>query len=128
MTGRTLDAVTLVGWLEVGYPDSMEAMIWRQLRGAYGCKLHLFGPDDALSVDEFSNRVFLIPPKSLLPGQGVPLTEYGFHTPVTYVFGRPGENLQRFVTPEDSVVYIQTPNETDLMAVTAAGIVLNEHR
>ena len=83
--------------------------------------------DAALASFRGYHRVFVIPP-GRIPSEDladyIPLK----HGRTLYVFGRPGENLVRYVRPEDDVLSIATPGPTDMMAVSAAGIILYEHR
>lgn len=121
--------ITLCGILEAGYEDGIEHRIWRQLRGAYKVNLALV-PHDYESMEAAlrtvrGHRVFLIPPGRV---QSVELKAFRPPEHVVYVFGRPGENLVRYIRDGDSVISIETPGNSDMMAVTVAGIVLNECR
>ena len=127
--------VAICGMLEVGWDaanSSFEFLCWRQLKGAWQVEMALV-PRDFLEMEEALDhfkgyhRIFLI--RSPNPFAAVWLQDLKLpEGPVVYVFGRPGENLVRYVRPnEDTVASINTAN-TDMMAVSAAGIVLYEHR
>ena len=122
--------LTLCGMLEAGYDITLEHLIWRQMKGAFGVNLilarHDFPTiDDAIASLPPDPRVLLIPPGSLGELEAVELSAYvPLGEDTVYCFGAPGENLVRFVRPEDTVVTLTTPTPTDLMAVTMAGILL----
>lgn len=122
--------ITLLGMLEREHEPTFEYLCWRQMKGAYDVNLICVGQDyntmeEALDATTGS-RVFMIPPGRV---DSIEMSDY---TPpkgdVVYIFGRPGDNLVRYVTEEDTVVHITTPNPADMMAVTVAGIVLYEYR
>ena len=119
--------ITICGSLEEGYESSMEHLIWRQLKGAFGVKLVL-APKDFPTLEEAikslkGKKVFLIP-----PGRMKSINFQDFQVPegdVNYIFGKPGDNLVRDVTDKDIVISLHTPNNTDLMAISMVGIVLH---
>jgi len=132
---RTLlmSRITICGVLEDGYESTMEHLVWRQLKGAFGVKL-LLAPKDFPTMQDLvdsleGKRVFFIP-----PGRMESLDFYDYKLPegeVNLIFGKPGDNLVKYVREEDDVVSIHTPNSTDMMAVSTVGIALNrynEHR
>lgn len=109
----------------------MELLVWRQLKGAWKVPLVLVPKDfstmeEALDAHKEYKKVFFIP-----PGR-IESTDFrDFTLPegdVIFVFGKPGENLVRFVHDDDSVVSIYTPGNTDMMAISVVGIALNEFR
>lgn len=120
--------IVLAGELEAGYEATLEHLIWRQLKGAYGVALAL-APHDHASLEQAlaawpdHERVFLIP-----PGRTAASVAFGDFCPpagdVVYVFGRPGNNLVRLVAPGETVVSLHTPHPVELMAVSVAAIVL----
>lgn len=122
--------ITVIGMLENGWESNMEHLVWRQLKGAWRFNLVLVPIDhptleEALAANE-GERVFLIP-----PGRTPSIDLRDYRPPegdVVYVFGRPGENLVRYVRDDDAVVSIATPGATDMMAISVVGIVLNECR
>lgn len=121
--------ITVIGMLENGWETNMEHLVWRQLRGAWGFKLVLVPVDHATMEEALAacsgDRVFFIPPGRVMS------TDFKDFTPprgdVVYVFGRPGDNLVRYLEPADTVVSIHTPGEADMMAISVVGIVLYEH-
>ena len=117
--------------LETGYESTMELLVWRQLKGAWQVPLVLVPRDfptmeDALEAHNDYKKVFFIP-----PGR-IESTDFrDFTLPegdVLFIFGRPQENLVRFVQESDDVVSIHTPGKTDMMAISVVGIALNEFR
>jgi len=121
--------ITICGVLEDGYESTMEHLIWRQLKGAFGVKL-LLAPKDFPTMRELvhslkGRRIFFIP-----PGRMKSLDFYTYELPdgdVNLIFGRPGDNLVKYVRNEDDVVSIHTPNGTDMMAVSTVSIALNRY-
>lgn len=120
--------ITICGILELGHDQKFEHLCWRQLKGAWGVNLILVGHnfdtmEEALDACPGS-KVFFIP-----PGRVSSIDFDDYKPPdgdVTYIFGRPGNNLVRYVG-DDIVVSIHTPGATDMMAVSVVGIVLNVH-
>ncbi len=109
----------------------MELLVWRQLKGAWKVPLVLIPKDfttmeEALETHRTHKKVFFIPPGRIKS------TDFrDFTLPegdVLFVFGRPQENLVRFVQDGDDVVSIHTPGNTDMMAISVVGIALNEFR
>ena len=122
--------ITLLSMLEEGYLSSFEHLAFRQLKGAYGCNL-ISIPHDYPTLQDgldaaIGTKVFLCP-----PGRVVHSVEMKDATlpsgDVVFVFGSPQEDLTSFITETDIVYHITTPNPVDIMAVSAAGIVLNEY-
>ncbi len=109
----------------------MELLVWRQLKGAWKVPLVLIPKDfatmeEALEAYNDHAKVFFIP-----PGRTDSSDLRDFVLPegdVLFVFGRPEENLVRFISPGDRVVSIFTPGTADMMAISVVGIVLNEFR
>ena len=122
--------ITICGILERHHSPKFEHLCWRQLKGAWQVNLVLVGHDcktieEAIAPYE-GHKVFLIP-----PGRMPSIDFEDFTMPegdVMFVFGRPGNNMVRYVEAGDTVVSIQTPGTADMMAVSVAGIVLNVHR
>jgi hypothetical protein len=121
--------ITLIGKLEKEHPVKFEHTCWKQLMGAWQVRLKLVGHhyktmEEAL--DSYTGpRAFFIPPgrtKSMTLADYIPPTE------VAFIFGCPGDNLVKYVQENDTVVSITTPGTSDMMAVSAAGIVLYEYR
>ncbi len=123
--------ITICGILEDGYEPTMEHLIWRQLKGAYDVKLVLVPLSfstmrEAIESLEGKN-VFLIPPNRV--AVSIDFNDYKLPKgDVNFIFGKPGDNLVKYVTEYDDVVSIHTPNNVDMMAVSVVGIVLNEYR
>lgn len=122
---------TVLAYLEDGYELTYEHLAFRQLKGAYQCELVCIGhdydtPEEALA-SVTGTKVFLLP-----PGRSELSVEMSSFTPpagdVVYIFGRPGENMVSFIEEGDLAVHITTPGQTDMMAISVAGIVLNEYR
>ncbi len=109
----------------------MEHLVWRQLKGAWNVPLVLIPIDfatmtEALDAYNDHSKVFFIP-----PGRTDSSDFRDFVLPegdVIIVFGRPEENLVRYVQEGDRVVSIHTPGTADMMAISVVGIVLNEFR
>jgi hypothetical protein len=109
--------VTVVGMLEREHPQKFEHLCWKQIRGAFQVKVILVGFDYETMQEALQHtvghRVFFIPPnrttsidfKDFTPHEGDSV----------YVFGRPGDNLVKYINPEDTVVSIHTPGSNDLM-------------
>jgi len=121
--------ITICGHLEDGYESSMEHLVWRQLKGAFGVKL-LLAPKDYPTLEELidslkDKKVFLIPPGRV---ESQDFKDYKFpEGDINFIFGKPGDNLVRYVKEGDDVVSIYTPNNVDMMAVSAVGIILNKY-
>ena len=121
--------VTICGCLENGYDKTLERLAWRQLKGAFEVNL-VIAPKDfptlAEAVDSLEGKkVFLIP-----PGRVESMDFRDFEIPdgeVNYIFGRPGDNLVKYLKEGDLVVSIHTPGNADMMAVATAAIILNKH-
>ena len=109
----------------------MELLVWRQLKGAWQVPLVLIPKDfatlqEALEAYDDHKKVFFIP-----PGRTDSSDFRDFVLPegdVLLVFGRPQENLVRYIKEGDRVVSIHTPGTADMMAISVVGIVLNEYR
>lgn len=123
-----MSKITICGSLEKGYESSMEHLAWRQLKGAYGVKLVL-APLHYPSLDEMipnlkGKKIFLIPPGRT---ESKDFREYSFPDgEINLIFGTARESLARFVTDDDDVVSIHTHKNTDLMATSTVGIILNK--
>jgi len=122
--------ITLVGMLERGHDTKFEFMCWKQLKGAWQVELKLVGRDFETMEEALSSctghRVFLIP-----PGRTKSIDFKEYQPPggdINYIFGRPGDNLVKYIQEKDTIVSIHTPGESDMMAISVVGIVLNEHR
>lgn len=130
--------ITLVGMIETdwditwqfGIKSSPEFLGWRQLAGAYNVQLNLVGHkfdtlEEAL-VASVGHRIFFIP-----PGRTESIDFKDFTPPegdIVYVFGNTAEDLVSYIQEGDTVVSIHTPHQSDLMAISVVGIVLNEYR
>ncbi len=109
----------------------MELLVWRQLKGAWKVPLVLVPKDfptmeEALKAHDNYKKVFFIPPGRI---DSTDFREFILpEGDVLMVFGKPGENLVRYVQEGDRVVSIHTPETADMMAISVVGIVLNEFR
>ena len=121
--------ITILTMLEEGYESSFEHLAFRQLRGAYDCKL-ICVPHDYLTIGEAIDStegtlVFMVP-----RGRVLGSTEFeDFRLPmgdITFVFGSPQENLVGY-TGDHTALHISTKNEVDMMAVCVAAQVLYVH-
>ena len=120
--------ITILSVLEKGYESSFEHLTFRQIKGAYRCKL-VCVPHDYSTLEEAldkteGKKIFLLP-----PGR-VKSTEFkDFELPegdVVFVFGSPQENLVRYVG-EGIALHITTKGSSDMMGVTVAGMVMYVH-
>jgi hypothetical protein len=119
------------GWL----PSTVEAMMWRQLVGAYNCGRYCLvsnreDPDGMVrytniktALDEFGGT-----PVFLIPNTGRELPHYTHPADATYIFGNALQsNLELALsTPSAQIVQIPTPRSTDMFAINAASIVLHD--
>jgi hypothetical protein len=121
--------ITLLGVLEKGYESTFEHLAYRQIRGAYLCRL-VCVPHDYPTLQEAldkvsGTKVFLLP-----PGRVTHSTEFAeFVMPegdVVFCFGSPQETMVKFIG-EDIVLHITTTGTADMMAVTVAGMVMYVH-
>ncbi len=122
--------ITLIGMLEIGWEENFEHLVWRQLKGAWQVELKLVGHhyetmEQALD-SHTGHKIFFIP-----PGRIESIDFNDFQPPegdIAYIFGRPGDNLVKYIRENDMVVSIHTPGQTDMMAISVVGIILNECR
>jgi len=112
--------------LEDGYESTYEHLAFRQLKGAYGCKL-ISIPHDYPTLQEgldaaIGTKIFMVP-----PGRVLGSVEYSEYTiaggDVVFIFGSPQEPLTSYVGDEVAL-HITTPNQVDMMAVCVAAQVL----
>lgn len=125
------------GWLEA----KVEAFMWKQLLSAYNFD-HLYAAPKKLQgdraklnqYDSFESalqniegkRVFVCPPGRHEREQDI--ENYMFPKSACYVFGNAVDNCVRFIKEDDDVVTIRTVCNTDMFAISAAAIILDEHR
>ncbi len=122
--------ITILSMLEEGYESSFEHLAFRQLKGAYLCNLVCVPHDYATLSEALSatagKKIFMVP-----PGRVIDSVEFsGYVLPeedVVFVFGSPQESLVSHITPSDTVLHIETPGDSVMMAVCVAAIVLEEH-
>jgi hypothetical protein len=123
--------ITLLGYLEDGYDCTFEQLAWRQMKAAWDVELLLVGHgydtvQEALDVAQ-GHRVFLEPPGRI--GRSEEFSDWlSPADDLVFIFGRPGESMVSYIREEDTALHITTPRNTDMMAITVAGIVLYEHR
>ena len=122
--------ITILTMLEAGYESTYEHLAFRQLKGAYRCKL-ISVPHDYDTLSEAlaaasGKRVFMVPPGRVPNSQefsGYPLQSIDY----VFIFGSPQENLVQFVG-DSLALHITTPDPTvDMMAVCVAAQVLHVH-
>lgn len=115
--------------LEKGYESSFEHLAFRQIKGAYQCKLvcvpfHYPSFQEALDNTP-GKKVFLLPPNRVAHS-----TEFSeFILPdedVVFCFGSPQESMVNYVK-NNTALHITTPKTSDMMAVCVAGIVAYVH-
>jgi len=121
--------ITILSMLEEGYESSFEHLAFRQIKGAYGCKLicvphHYTTMQEALDA-AIGTKIFMLPPgrvdhsvefKDLVLPEG----------DVVFVLGSPTENLISYVG-DNASTHISTIDGIDLMAVCIAGIIMYVH-
>jgi hypothetical protein len=121
--------ITILSMLEKGYESSFEHLTFRQLRGAYKCKLICI-PHDFATLQEGLDaavgvKIFMVP-----PGRVDHSTEFSeFILPyenVVFVFGSPQENLVKYIG-DNKAIHITTKGSSDMMAVCVAAMVLYVH-
>ena len=121
--------ITILSMLEKGYESSFEHLTFRQLQGAYKCKLicvphHFPTMQDGLDA-AVGTKVFMVP-----PGRVERSTEFNDWTPpagdLVFVFGSPQESLTSYVG-NDVALHITTKGSSDMMAVCVAAQVLYVH-
>ena len=122
--------ITICAVLETGYQSSFEHLAFRQLKGAYGCRL-VCVPHDFLTLQEALDslnmkKVFMLPrgrvDSSDFDEWKMPAED------VAFILGSPQETLVSFVG-DNTALHIATPIPgPDLMAVCVAGIILHVHR
>lgn len=121
--------ITVVAMLEDGYESTMEHLCWRQIRAAFKVnRLICIGHDcqtmtQALCrVSPEDRRVFVVPPGRT--PKSVEFDDYSVPESVVFIFGKPGNNLVKYIAERDDAVHITTPGPADLMAITVAGMIL----
>ena len=121
--------ITILSMLEKGYESSFEHLTFRQLQGAYKCKLICIPHDyptlqEGLDAAE-GTKIFMVP-----PGRVEHSTEFDYFMlpegDVVFVFGSPQENLARYVG-DDTALHITTKGSSDMMSVCVAAMVLYVH-
>ena len=121
--------ITILSMLEKGYESSFEHLSFRQLKGAYRCKLICI-PHDYATLQEgldaaIGKKFFMVPPGRV--DRSVEFEDAWIpNEDVVFVFGSPQENLVRYVG-DDDVLHITTEGSSDMMAVCVAAQVLYVH-
>lgn len=121
--------ITILSMLEKGYESSFEHLTFRQLQGAYQCRLfcvpHHFPNLGAALERVEGEKVFMLP-----PGRISHSTEFSdWKMPegdVVFIFGSPQENLVSYCWGE-TALHITTKGNSDMMAVCVAAMVLYVH-
>jgi len=123
--------ITILANLEEGYESTYEHLAFRQLKGAYQCKLvsvrHEYATFDEALQNTRGTIVFMVP-----PGRVSWSTEFSKWTPppgdITFCLGSPQENMVRKIAQNSVALHITTPDPAvDMMAVCVAGIILYVH-
>lgn len=78
--------------------------------------------EDVIAKYKHLKKVFVECPKDL--GNYTSLKDYKHPKDCIYIFGNNAAGNRGFITDEDDVVGVETPNPTMLYAVTSCGIVL----
>jgi hypothetical protein len=121
--------ITILSMLEKGYESSFEHLAFRQLKGAYGCKLACVPHDyptigEAISA-QTGTLIFMVP-----PGRVATSTEFSDlilpEGDVVFCFGSPQEDMVRYVS-DNTALHITTKGPADMMAVCVAAMVLHDH-
>ncbi len=122
--------ITLLTMLEDGYSSSFEHLAFRQLKGAYGINL-ISIPHDYATMQEgldvaIGTKVFMCPPGRV--GHSTEMKDSTLPTgDVVFILGSPQNDLHSYITESEIVYHITTPQPVDIMAISVAGIVLNEY-
>lgn len=120
--------ITILAVLEKGYESSFEHLAFRQIKGAFDCKLvcvpHDFDTLQEALDNTTGKKVFMIPPGRVVRSQE--FSKVQVPEDVVFVLGSPQENLVSYIN-SDTVAHITTTKNTDLMSVTVAGIILYVH-
>ena len=115
--------ITILAILEEGYESSFEHLAFRQLKGAYGCKL-ICVPHDFATLDEalesVDNKVFMLPPNRV---ESTEFKDYKIKGDTTFILGSPQETLKNYVG-DNVALHITTKGNSDMMAVCVAAQVL----
>ena len=124
--------LAVIAMLERGYEQTFEHLCWRQIKAAFQVDQLICVGHDCSDMsgafellEEGYQRVFVVP-----PGRTNKSVEFGpfviptWRSGTAYIFGRPGDNLVRYIADADLAVHITTLGIVDMMAVTVAGIVL----
>lgn len=120
--------ITILTMLEKGYESSFEHLAFRQLKGAYGCKLACVPHDYPTLQEALDNvpgkKVFLLPPGRI---NSVEFADWPLpDEDVVFVFGSPQEDLVKYVG-DSSALHITTKSPSVMMAVCVAAQVLYVH-
>lgn len=130
--------VTVIGLWEDVWLDTerSERRLWKQTIQAFKVDRWVMVPSngkeftsptqydtmqEALDAVE-GKKIFLIPPERV--GNSLDLVKYEHPEDATYVFGNVPENLVSYIRPEDDVVSIYTPAQTDMFGGVALAAVL----
>jgi hypothetical protein len=136
--------LTVVGIWEPGFEEQhlfMEWRMWKQTIEAFKVDRWVMagtGPSKAGRFEPYSKlrdalgscpidhqRVFCIPEHAEALDLQQLRRKVAALPNVTYVLGNVSENLKRYVTADDHVVSIHTPNPTDMFAACCLPMVLN---
>jgi len=113
--------------LEKGYESSFEHLAFRQLKGAYDCKLvcvpHNYDTMQEALDAQTGLLVFMVPVGRVDNSQN--FDDWTMpEGDVVFVFGSPQENLTSFIH-ESTALHVATPAPIDMMAVCVAAQVLH---
>lgn len=113
-----------------------ERRLWKQTIQAFGVQSWSMTPERGgqfTSPTQYEDAAAMLAAypgrKSFLiaPGRvdgAIDLADYVHPATAIYVFGNAGQSLAKFVTDDDDVVSITTPNDTDMFASAALAAVL----
>ncbi len=132
--------ITVIGMWEQGYTleqTFIEDTIWKQTLSAFAVdrfimidypEVHLDNlskPEqfstmkDALASSE-GERVFLV----FSAKDATDMKDFVHPANTVYIFGRPGDNLEQYISSGDHQVHITTPNNVDMLACSCIAAVL----
>jgi len=132
--------ITVIGMWEPGYSAEQtffEDTVWKQVINAYNVDrfvmvaeqdtriANLSVPEQFNTMEEAlasstGNRVFL----TFSEIGATSLRDFIHPENAIYIFGRPGDNLQRYITDNDYRVHIVTPSNIDMLACSCISAVL----
>lgn len=133
--------ITVIGMWEQGYSleqTFIEDSIWKQTLNAFAVDRFVMVTYPEIYIDKVTSpeqyntmeealasskgeRVFLS--YQIVEGV-VDMKDFVHPTDAIYIFGRPGDNLIRYMQPKDHKVHITTLNNTDMLGCSCVAAVL----